>query len=214
MTVAMQLPDGGWVDHISWGVPDTAQGVEMLAELAGVKANIGMNPGPSYPTLSAAISLGNERFLEIYGPNPAYSGPPNWLNSLLRDLSKPRLLMWLVRSNSLAQASEVLASAGEQFQPMLDEWENTETAAFRNGFIAGENANPSIPYLIQWRERYGMDERLVSGLSLSKLWVKAKNPDRTRTLHKILGIEIPIEADTSNRFCIELDTPKGLITLE
>ncbi|MEM9514704.1 MAG: VOC family protein [Actinomycetota bacterium] len=216
MAIATPLADGGWVDHVFWGVPNTAEAVDQLADLTGVRANIGMEPEPSFPTLAAAISLGHERFFEIHGPNPDYSGPPHYLHSILSNLRRPRLLIWYVRSLDLAATSEQLAAAGERFEPhaaAADEWDNADLSTYAAGCIEGENLNISIPYLIEWRDRKDAG-RLVTGMSLSRLWVKSSDVDRTTTVHKLLGIEIPIEADSRNRICVELDTPRGLVTLD
>lgn len=216
MSIASPLADGGWVDHIFWGVPNTEEAVEALADRTGIRANIGMNPEPSFPTLAAAISLGHQRFFEIHGPNPNYNGPDHYLNGLLRNLRKPRLLLWYVRSTDLTWASEQLENGGERFEPWAaaaEEWDNADLSTYRSGCIEGENFNPSIPYLIEWRDRKDLG-KLVTGLALSRLWVKAKDPERTAAVHKLLGIEVQIEADERNRICLELDTPKGLVRID
>ncbi|MEM8768049.1 MAG: VOC family protein [Pseudomonadota bacterium] len=215
MTLATPLADGGWVDHIFWGVPNTAEAVDALAEQTGVRANIGMQPDQSFPTLSAAISLGHQRFFEIHGPNPDYDGPDHYLRSILSSLHKPRVLLWYVRSADLARTGEQLTAAGESLDTNAnadEEWDNADFSTYRSGSIAGEGLNPSIPYLIEWRDRTSL-EQLVSGLTLARFWVKAKDPDRTSAVHKLLGIEIPIEADDRDRICVELDSPKGLVLL-
>ncbi|MEM9621120.1 MAG: VOC family protein [Pseudomonadota bacterium] len=216
MSIATPLADGGWVDHIFWGVPDTQAAVEMLAERTGIRANIGMQPEPSFPTLAAAISLGHERFFEIHGPNPDYDGPEHFLHGLLSNLRKPRILLWYVRSPDLDRTSEQLGAGGEKFEPYAlaaEEWDNADLSTYRTGCVHGENFNPSIPYLIEWRDRNELG-KLVQGLTLSRLWVKAKDPQRTAAVHNLLGINIPIEADEQNRVCVELDSPKGRVLIE
>lgn len=216
MSIVTPLADGGWVDHIFWGVPNTEDAVEMLAERTGVRANIDMQPDRSFPTLAAAISLGYQRFFEIHGPNPEYEGADHHLHSLLSNLRKPRLLLWYVRSADLDQTSEQLELAGERFEPYADaadEWDNEDLSTYRTGCIRGENFNPSIPYLIEWRDRGGL-EQLATGLALSRLWVKAKDPKRTATVHNKLGINIQIDADDRNGICVELDSPKGIVFIE
>ena len=216
MTIASPLFDGGWVDHIFWGVPNTAEAVDALAERTGVRANIRMQPESSFPTLAAAISLGHERFFEIHGPNPDYNGPTHYLHSILSGLKKPRLLLWYVRSADLSRTREQLAAAGEALETNAtadDEWDNADFSTYRSGSIAGEGLNPSIPYLIEWRDRKDLGQ-LVSGLALSRFWVKAKDPERTAAVHKLLGIDVPIQRDDRNRICVELDSPRGRITIE
>ncbi|MEM7018308.1 MAG: VOC family protein [Pseudomonadota bacterium] len=213
-SIATKLPNGGWVDHIVWGTPDTQQAVTELGERTGVTANLNMAPDENYPTLSAAINLGGETFLEIYGPNPGYSGPKEGLYAILSALQEPRLLAWFIRTNELTEAANTLKGSGETLQPMLDEWERTDLPAFRNGFVVGENFNPSIPYIIQWRDRYDMDERLQTGLRLADFKVYTADLSRTQALHAMLGISVDVEAGDHNGFTITLESPKGSIRLD
>ncbi|MEM9465002.1 MAG: VOC family protein [Actinomycetota bacterium] len=217
MTIVSPLPDGGWVDHIFWGVPDTEAAVELVAERTGVRANIGMQPEPSFPTLAAAISLGHGRFFEIHGPNPDYVGPDHFLHGLLSSLREPRLLLWYARSADLDRTAEQLAAANERFEPWAaaaEEWDNADHSTYRAGCIAGENLNPSIPYLIEWRNREDLDTKLVGGLSLARLWVLAKDPQRTAAVHELLGVDVPIESADRDGFGVELDTPNGLVRFD
>ncbi|MEM7100683.1 MAG: VOC family protein [Pseudomonadota bacterium] len=216
MSIATRLADGGWVDHIFWGVPDTKLAVEMLADRTGVSAHIGMQPDASFPTLAAAISLGHQRFFEIHGPNPEYNGPEHYMHSLLSSLRKPRLLLWYVRSDDLDRSSEQLKEMGERFEPWgsaAEEWNNADLSTYRAGCLEGENFNISIPYLIEWRDREDL-ENLVTGLALSRLWVKAKDPQHTAAVHQKLGIDVPIEAAEREGICVELETPKGVVLIE
>ena len=212
-TVAVRLPNGGWVDHIVWGTPDTAAAIETLADLTGVRANLRMAPAKDYPTLSAALTLGGETFFEIYGPNPNFEGESTGMHALLSSLPAPRLLTWFARARSLAQAARVLEAAGERFVPMLDEWERTDNASFRNGYIDGHRADPSVPLLIEWNDRRDMDTALVGGLTLASLKITATNPFATRRLHRLLGVDVAVDEGESNSVSVVLDSPKGQVSL-
>ena len=212
--IAIEPPGGGWVDHIVWGVPDTEAGAERLADLTGIRAQAASTERPeSYPTYSNGISLGGERFFEIYGPNPNYDGPPHPMHDLLQGLNEPRLLVWFTRVADLPGAGKALAEAGLALQPMLDEWERTDAASFRNGHVRDHIFDPSVPFLIEWRNRLDMDDRMAGGFELVQLSVVASDPERTAAIHRVLGIDVPIEAGDSDEFYVRLNSPKGEVTL-
>ncbi len=207
-------PGGGWVDHIVWGAPDTAAAAEALADRTGVQAQPASTPrDSSYPTSSRGLALGGERFLEVYGPNPDYDGGPHAMHDMLANLPEPRLLVWFARVADLAAAGAALAAAGTPLTPMLDEWARTDAASFRNGYLTDHLFDPSVPFLIQWRDRLDMDERMAGGLDLVDLTVVASDPDRTAAVHTTLGLTVPIEPGPADGFRITLDTPKGQVTL-
>lgn len=212
--IAVQPPGGGWVDHVVWGVPDTDAAAEELADLTGVRARPASTPRDSgYPTYSNGIGLGGERFFEIYGPNPAFDGDAHPMHDLLRSLPGPRLLVWFARVASLPAAAEALAAAGRPFRPMLDEWERTDAASFRNGHLADHALDPSVPYLIEWRDRLDMDTRMAGGLELVSLTAQAVDPGRTTAVHHVLGIDVPVVVAPADGFAIRLASPRGEITL-
>lgn len=207
-------PGGGWVDHIVWGAPDTEAAAELLAERTGVLARPASTPrDTSYPTSSRGLSLGGERFFEVYGPNPDYDGGPHAMHDMLAALTEPRLLVWFARVTDLAAAGTALAAAGAPLTPMLDEWERTDAASFRNGFLSDHVFDPSVPYLIQWRDRLDMDERMATGLDLVGLTVVAADPERTAAVHHALGIDVPIEPGPADGFHVTLATPNGEVLL-
>lgn len=211
---AVHVPGGGWVDHIVWGAPDTDAAAEELADLTGVRPRPASTArGTDYPTYSNGVSLGGERFFEIYGPNPVYDGEPHPMHELLRSLSGPRLLVWFARVADLVAAGAALEATGRMFRPMIDEWERTDAASFRNGHLADHALDPSVPYLIEWRDRLDMETRMASGLDLLGLTAVATDPGSTAAVHGILGIEVPIVAGEVDGFRIRLGTPRGVVEL-
>lgn len=93
--------------------------------------------------------------------------------------------------------------------PMMDQWERTELPAFRNASIDGEFANPSVPKVIQWRNRYDMDAGLAAGVHLIDLGVSSKNLERTTRIHSALGIKVNLAASTSDALSVRLKGPTG-----
>lgn len=67
--------DGRVLDHIGWGVPDVASGVETLAARTGVDTIQQPPPDSSLPFSNAVLRLTNgSKFVEVIGPNPEAAG--------------------------------------------------------------------------------------------------------------------------------------------
>jgi len=210
---ALEVPGGGPVDHVVLGVPDLDAGIEHLAERTGVRAR----PASAYTaassgTRSSGVRLGGERFLEIYGPNPGYDGPADPMHGVLTALPGPQLLTWMVRVADLDATARALADEGWPVQRFQD-IARTDAASYRNGHIASELFNPSVPFLIEWRDRLDMDERMPAGCELLELWVTSPDPDRTRAIHELLGISVRIEAGAEAAASLALRTPTGTVVL-
>ena len=58
-----------------------------------------------------------------------------------------------------------------------------------------------------------MDARLVSGVALKELRVVSADPERTRAVHALRGIDVPIEAGTESRRVVVLDSPRGPVEI-
>ncbi|MEM7271528.1 MAG: VOC family protein [Actinomycetota bacterium] len=213
---ALPLTPGRYVDHIVWGAPDTDAAIETLEDLTGVRARIGSMPTHAdYPTRSASIGLGNGAFFEIYGPNPNYRGPENFFHALLTGLTEPRLLTWFVRVDDLPAVLDHLAERGHDGRLMIDQWERTEAASFRNAQITALALDPAAPRIIEWNDRQGMDAKLGAELTLRRLRI-ASDDAAVGRVHDALGLDAATDIDLApgaTAFSVELQGPGGPVTI-
>lgn len=214
--IATSLPGGGYIDHIVLGVPDTERAADELAGRFGIRPSVSDIEGDDYPTRSGSVGLRDEAFFELYGPNPTYTGPTNFFRDLLVGLPEARLLTFMVRVDDLPDAIRRLADADVTVLPMLDEWERTHAAAFRNAQFADHAFDPAVPRLIEWKHRAGMDDRFVQGVTLRRMIARTDDLARVHRLYELLGLdraaEIHLE-EGSPGLEVELDTPNGVVTI-
>ncbi|MEM9561938.1 MAG: VOC family protein [Actinomycetota bacterium] len=213
---AVPLAAERFVDHIVWGTADTDAAIHTLHSLTGVQARIGSMPQHSrYPTRSAGVGLGDGAFFEIYGPNPNYQGPPSFFHDLLVGLDEPRLLTWFVRVNDLPAMLRGFRELGHEGTMMIDEWERTEAASFRNAQFPSHALDSAMPRLIEWNRRVGMDDHLAAEMTLQTLRVGSDDPD-VQDLHRMLGLHIATDIRFEHRpqtLTVELDCPNGKVSL-
>lgn len=211
----MTSPPPLTLDHLLWAVPDLERGAARLAELVGVAPV----PGGAHPgrgTANHLLALGDERFLEVIGPDPdqAFVGT---LGGYLSTFPLPHLLTWCVRTHdAMATASHVRdlgldaeVVEGERLTP------DGRKARWRNVELAGHPFGLAVPFAIEW----ATDTRHPSlsspgGCSLLRFEVLHPDSDDLRHLLERLGLEVEVTHANEPGFTAMLDTPNGLVRLE
>ena len=81
------------LDHLVYGTPDVDRTIDDLEALFDVRAS----PGGRHPgrgTRNALLSLGQDRYLEIIGPDSSQEGFQGPRPFGLDGISQPRLITW------------------------------------------------------------------------------------------------------------------------
>src|SRR5262247_3522127 len=88
------------LDHIVYAVPDLAKAVSDLEQRLGVRAT----PGGKHTGLgthNALLSLSEDSYLEIIGPDPDQPSPAAPRPFGIDTLTAPQLLTWLAKATNL-----------------------------------------------------------------------------------------------------------------
>lgn len=104
------------LDHLVYATPDLDRSVRRLAELTGVPPVEG-GRHVSLGTRNYLLGLGDQRYLEIIGPDPDQPEPARPRPLGVDDLTGPRLVTWALRVDDLdgqvARAREAGYDPGE-----------------------------------------------------------------------------------------------------
>ena len=159
------------VDHLVFGTPDLAAGIDTIEKLSGIRAT----PGGQHPgegTRNALISLGPASYLEILAPDPEQPKParPRWFG--LDDLTAPRLVGWAAKGDDLSQFVKTVLGKGVRLgevgsgsrrnpQGLVLSWQFTNPhTRLAEGIVPffidwGQTPHPSrtaaMGALVQWR---------------------------------------------------------------
>jgi len=202
-------------DHLVYAVPDLDQGIEILAELLGVRAARG-GSHPGLGTHNALLSLGPSCYLEIIAPDPAQPAPrlPRWLG--VDDARTPRFTTWAATSSNLVTSLErarlggvTLGSVRTGSRVRADgvflQWQLTDAQQ-----LVGDGI---VPFLIDWGDSPHPASAAPTGATLQEWRAEHPDPPRIMAMLHALEIDMPIDRHPMPRLIAVIDTPKGQVTL-
>ena len=208
------------LDHIIWVCDDLARGARRFTALTGVEPQFG-GVHASGLTHNALVPLGGRTYLEILAPvGPAAPDEDQWCR-LARTAVEPRVLTYCLRSSKpLDEIAALAAKAG---------WRNAVVASNARTTPAGvrlqwqwlapviERFGLAFPFFIDWRDSPHPADTgpAPAGGSIRLRRFAVGHPDAA-ALHRTLtelGAPVDTYAATAAEFVVELDTPRGRVSL-
>jgi CTP:molybdopterin cytidylyltransferase MocA len=222
-----QIP-GGWrrrgedtiVDHLVYGVPDLAAGIEEWARLTGVEPAAG-GSHPAWGTANALLSLGPHTYLEILGPDPAADpseGPRPRLFGL-DGISHGALCGWAAAVPDLEDRVQRCRAEGYDPGPVAtmsrrrpDGSELRWQLAVPRDLQLREGG--CVPFLIDWQGAPSPAASAPAGCRLVQLSARHPEPERVRGPLEAMGLELAVERGGRRGPRAVLETPAGLLLLD
>jgi hypothetical protein len=203
------------MDHLVFGVPDLARGIELVEHKTGVRARFG-GQHPGRGTHNALLSLGGRQYLEIIAIDPAQREAPGLLFPELESLSQPQLIAWAVAVESVvdtakrAKAENIetvgpLAGSRAQADGSLLTWKTLRLGGPR---VAG------LPFFIEWQHGTAHpSQQSPSGCTLASFEVEHPEAEWMRRTLKSLGADAHVVPGSRVRLKARLSTPQGNVEL-
>ena len=202
------------VDHLIYATPDLDTTVAEMEKLLGVKAAPG-GQQPGRGTRNALISLGENSYLEIVGPDPKQpqpSQPPWWLEGL----KKPRIVAWAAKGTDLdslrAKAvnngvplGEVISGSRQRPDGVVLTWRFTSP---RNPIADGV-----VPFFIDWGESAHPSSTSPHGVRLVALRAVHPEERRVQDILRRLNIDLPVTYGLVPGIIASLEGPLGRVEL-
>ena len=213
------FPPLATLDHLVVAATTLADGIEYIAEVAGVMAQPG-GKHVAMGTHNALVRLAEKIYLEIIAIDPAGTKParPRWFDldniALQAELTeRPRLIHWVARTTDIERAvircpvplGAVHAMARGDYR-----WRIT---------IPDDGSRPGkgvVPTLIQWDVPLHPSSMLPrSNISIAGLAAAHPEPAEIRSALAELGLDgvVPTTYDREARLAVMLRTPRGIVTL-
>ena len=99
------------MDHLVFGVPDLAQGIDLVERKTGVRAEFG-GKHPGRGTHNALLSFGNRQYLEIIAVDPEQPSTTEVMFAGLRELKEPRFIGWADAVPDIGEVARRAKAAG------------------------------------------------------------------------------------------------------
>lgn len=209
------------LDHLILGVSDLDRGIEFVEERTGVRASLGgVHPGRG--TRNALLSLGPRCYLEILAPDPEQAELA-WFHTLPQ-LTRPRLVGWMVHPGDLAIVAERLRQSGFACNAPRESSRarpDGRTLRWRLLRPAEDHQHPRcagmqdlVPFCIEWSadSPHPADDA-PSGLELVRFEISGPSPDQLQRTLAVLGVDLPVARSDRPQLCALLAGPSGTLDL-
>jgi len=197
------------IDHIVVSAASLKQGADYIDDILGVRPHAG-GKHALMGTHNLLLDMGNRTYLEVIAIDPQAPNPgrPRWFSLDTLELSRPRLLTWVARTNSIDRYGSLNLGAVTKASRGGLEW---LIAIPQDGRLHGDGL---IPYLIQWDEVHATDTMPDSGCTLVELVGYHPDPGPIRASLASLGIRgVQIKRGEKARLEARIQTTCGIKTL-
>lgn len=203
------------VDHLVYATPDLAAGIAAVNKLLGVRAT----PGGQHPgrgTRNALVSLGPDSYIEIIGPDPEQTTPPQPRPFGIDQLTAPRLVTWAAKANDLAGVSRRARTAGIALGPLADASRKRPDGvllAWRYTDPRVVVADGVVPFFIDWGKTPHPAASAARGGTLVDL--RAEHPDAEHVGAQLITLGLPLTVTRGARPALvaSIETTRGRVEL-
>jgi hypothetical protein len=203
------------VDHLVYATPDLQLGIETIEKLFGVRAT----PGGQHPgrgTRNALVSLGPGVYLEIIGPDPEQSAPPQPRPFGIDDLKQSRLVTWAAKGRNLESFANEAGRSGVQLGQVIDgsrrrtdgvmlSWRYTDPRTVVSDGV--------VPFFIDWGQTPHPSSAAAPGASLVGLRAEHPDPERVQKALSRLGLDLPVQRGPRPALIATVNSPRGRVEL-
>ncbi len=200
------------IDHLIYAVPDVEAACEEL------ERDWGMRPAPGGKhtgrgTHNALLDLGDERYLEVIGPDPEQPEPPAPRPFGIDGLVVPRLVTWAAKAPAIDE--RVARARRRGFDPgpvvsMSRKRPDGEEISWKLTAFDGPAGGGLVPFLIDWGATGHPTATLAAGCRLVAFRAEHPQPDAVAQLLAALDLELDLQEGPHPRLVASVMTPRGV----
>ena len=200
------------IDHLVVAAPSRAVGIQYVAERLGVTPELGGNH-ERMGTHNALLRLNDKVYLEVIAINPDASKPPRprWFELDNPQLTKPRLVTWVVRTIDIYKTASKLGFG--KIEAMSRGTLNWLISIPPDGQLP---MNGAVPMLIQWLTNLHPSDTLnESGCELLDLEIRHPDAEEVNRVLERIDFASPLVRchkwlDDPPRLHATIKTPNGV----
>ncbi|MEN0050456.1 MAG: VOC family protein [Bacteroidota bacterium] len=204
------------LDHIVYAVPNLEESMNWFEAKAGIRPVFGgyhTNQG----TKNALLKLGEQCYLELLAvdeENTAIAAP-RWMGIDL--ITQPKITRWAVRPADLQKGSEVLKSYHAEMGNITGGQRKMTNGKLLTWELTMPLAEPEVeilPFLLNWeRSESHPADSLKDHCTLVKFQLIHPTPESIQSVLKKLEINLPVVKGESVNISLQMNTPKGILSL-
>jgi hypothetical protein len=203
------------MDHLVFGVPDLAHGIELVERHTGVRARFG-GQHPGRGTHNALLSLGGRQYLEIIAMDPDQRDAPGLLFPALEGLSEPKFIAWAIAVESVADVAKRARAANiVSVGPLDGSRAQSDGTLLTWKTLRIDSPIDGVPFFIEWHAGAAHPSQdSPSGCRLTSFEIEHTDPEQIgRVLQSLGADEATVTAGSRVRLKARLQTPKGEVEL-
>lgn len=191
------MSHGNALDHLVYTVPRLAEGTHEVEAALGLELTMG-GVHPDAGTANALASLGEGRYFEVLGPDPAT--PRERLAELGAEIARdewPDIVTFAARNRDLGATAQVVARLGLSSSILETSSRRTldgRLLRWQGMYVFSAEYIGLVPFLIDWGQTLHPSETAVKGASLTSFVVTHPRPEPLRRIYDVLGVSVPVFA--------------------
>jgi hypothetical protein len=208
-----------FLDHIIWACEDLERGSRLFETLTGVAPQFG-GAHASGLTHNALVKIGPRCYLEVLAP----TGPPSatddaWTRLARTAAGTPRVLTYCLRSpRPLSELAPIAEGLGAPKAPVLNNGRVTPEGLRLNWqwvAPAFERFGLAFPFFIDWLDspHPATTVQTRGDIQLKHFAVGHPRADELQRTLSQLGTPVETYTATACEFRLQLDTPRGTVSL-
>ncbi len=204
------------IDHLVYATLDLEAEVDVLEQKLGVRAIMGgQHPGKG--TWNALMSLGENVYLEIIGPDPEQMVDGQLPNKFgIDQITASRMSTWVLKSDDPVKLAADAKAYGIDFGEVQDGSRKQTDGALLTWKLSNPVADREsgiLPFLIDWGQSPHPAHNTPKGCELLHLRAEHPEADRIQALLDQLNLELPLTKGEAPKLIAALRTPNGEIEL-
>lgn len=200
------------LDHLVYATGNLAQTVDELNDRLGVTLTAG-GRHVGLGTRNFLADLGDDRYLEVIGPDPEQPTPEHPRPFGIDDLAGPRLVTWAARVTDLDEALRRARAAGYDPGPIVSMSRDSGSGVRLRWRMtlspAGGDLGGLVPLLIDWADATHPSHGAASGMRLVSLTGFHPDITRIRRCLAALGEDLDLRDRPEPGLRAALATPRG-----
>jgi hypothetical protein len=197
------------LDHLIYGVPVLADGVDQLEPRLGVRAQ----PGGKHQGLgthNALLGLGQSTYLEVIAPDPDQPVPALPRPFGLDSLDRPRLVGWAIRCDDIdARVAQARAQGYDPGDAVELQRTTAQGTPLRWRLTPNALGGGPIPFLIDWGDAVHPSRSAPAGLTLLSFHLEHPQPEVLTQALGALAAEVAVVPGPTSRLAARIDGPGG-----